>query len=125
MINESLETMIKNVQTTPEIADSLRKRLSFLSPVSQSDFDFILKRINHENEAPKYIKIRNAKKECLKLIESIMLRGAAKKYVRKEAPDLNEAIVIVRTNCAKKGKYFLYEKSDLDYTIRQIRKYHK
>lgn len=136
MVNESLEVMIKNAKVTPEIADSLRSRLSFLSPASQSDFNFVLNRINNktdiedsEPQVPKktpYAKIRDTKIECLKFEKLNMIRyGKALNYVIKKALDLDATIVVANADCREGKTDFFYKPSDLDYAIRHVRKYNR
>lgn len=134
MINKSLEEMIKNakIDSNSEIAESLRNRLSFLSPVSQSDFEFMLKKIkdtgNNNPQSLKkitnYAKIKNTKRECLKFEKLNMLRyKEATAYVRKKANDLDEFIVVANADCIKGKADFFYKLPDLNRAIKHVRKY--
>lgn len=138
MANESLEILIQNagIVSDSETAKLLRERLSFLSVVSQSDFNFVLKKINNqegtEDKSPRAMngvlryKIESNKKVYLESGKSAMLEYTeANKYVMEEAPDLDETIVIANTDCIEKEGYFFYELSAIDDAIRRIRKYHK
>ena len=130
MPNKSLEELmeVRGIDPNSEKADIIRKKCSFLSPVSKSDFEFILSRLENGNsdKATKkklYTNKTNSDQEISQLKVELLKYEKAIGYVVKKAPQLDAAMLVANVNPFKENSNeFYYTVTSLDHEVAKARR---
>ncbi|MEA3514128.1 MAG: hypothetical protein U9R34_01480 [Nanoarchaeota archaeon] len=119
----------KGIDPTSKKAGEIKERFSFLSSISESDFNLMLTRIEptsdsqEKNSSGNNI-ISNYKESPRKKDMVIVRYGKAVGYVIKNAPFLDSIMLIANIDpYTQIGEEFFYETSSLDKEIAKARKY--
>lgn len=131
MVHKSLKELMEanKIDPTSEKADIIRKKCSFLSSVSKSNFEFILSRLESEtsdnikSKIPYVNKIHQTLRSTKPKTE-LLRYGKAIRYVLKQAPQLEATMLVANVDPFKETKdEFYYTIKSLDSEITKAIKF--